>query len=487
MAGDFRLIALVILLVNFSALAVLVLKLALANGFQNNLDPALFHKALEFTFLQSLLSALASVAIGLIAAPGYSRLGRLQRPVRWLLLFPSLMSQVLVVLALLLSFKNFPFGMKGIILGHVFLNGGLCTIWLGEAWQSLEERWAPVNFVLGGSTWQFFRKILLPQMGGVILNTFAVIFSFCLSSFAIPLVFGGGPQASTIEVLIYEQLRVSGDLNSALILGLSQVCIQGLVYFLILRTIAPNISKPTRLLMKLQTRSPLILGPIAILLFSAFPILKIIEMALPQLKNISTLFALRNFLPSIENSLIVGVVLAAIIFILLPILTSEDLKPSFSRMPTLSGVVIGLSSFIMLNALGSDSRAKFLLLLLYGHFCVIFLAIKRLAAPKMNSLREQYGKVISQLGASQWAAITKVYLPLERKFFLSAALLAGIWSVGEFSVSRILSGEFLTLPVFIEGLLSSYRLELAAGASLLLLGLTVVSLTLFEVLINGLG
>jgi len=482
--GDLFLISLCIILINFSCVGILLFKLFLLNGDPIHLDPDIFLKALKFTLVQAFLSASASVIVGLVAAPGYSRLGVFQKPARWILLFPSLMSQILIVLGLLLSFKNFPYGMRGIVLGHVFLNGGLCAVWLGEAWKTLEEKWAPVNFVLGGSKRRYFLKIILPQMRGGIFSTFTVVFSFCLSSFAIPLVFGGGPQASTLEVLIYEQLRATGELNSSLLIALSQILIQALVYVLILRT-HQNISRPRFLLRKLETGGILILVPLALLLFSALPILQVFKTALPQLRNLSYIGP--DFFDAITNSLTVGLFLSLLVFLILPILAAQKYTVLLFRIPTLSGVVVGIASLILLNSIDTSSRIFFLTCLLYGHFCVIFLAIGRLAEPKITELNNLYSKTIDQLGIDSGLAIKRVYLPLEKRFFASAAVLAGIWSIGEFSVSRVLSGEYMTIPVFIETLLSSYRLEMAAGASLILLALTVLSLTVLEGVINGLG
>jgi thiamine transport system permease protein len=486
-AGDFFLISIYILLINFSALFVLLLKL---HSFETldfpMLAPALI-KAGFFTFNQGALSAMGSVAIGLLAAPGYSRLGKLQRPLRWILILPNLMSPALTILALLVSIDKFPFGLPGIVLGHVFLNGGLCTVWLGEAWQKIDERWAPVNFVIGGSQFKYFRKVILPQMLPVIINTTAVIFSFCISSFAIPLVFGGGPQNSTLEVLIYERLRIAGDLNAAVLIAIVQSLIQFGVFLFILNNLQMKISSPSRILMKKSLFSLPATFLLIPLLLTIIPLFNLFQTAAAHLTDLGNILALPDFKSALENSVIVALAVGIVMFFFLSIVASRGVRPFTLKLPPLSGVVIGLAGLALLNDLNVDSRLEFLLFLVYGHFCVIFLPLLRLTYPHISALRDRFEKVVVQIGAPRRLAFKRVYFPLEVKFFASASVLAAIWSMGEFSVSRLLSGEQSTLPIFIANLLSSYRLELASSASILLLAVTIVSVTLFEVLIYGLG
>src|SRR6185436_20143310 len=51
----------------------------------------------------------------------------------------------------------------------------------------------------------------------------SLIFLLCTASFAVVLVLGGGPQATTLEVAIYQSLRLDFDPARASILGLAQL------------------------------------------------------------------------------------------------------------------------------------------------------------------------------------------------------------------------------------------------------------------------
>jgi thiamine transport system permease protein len=56
---------------------------------------------------------------------------------------------------------------------------------------------------------------------------FAAIFLICLSSFAVALILGGGPRATTVELAIYQALRFEGDLARAVGLALLQLGLGG--------------------------------------------------------------------------------------------------------------------------------------------------------------------------------------------------------------------------------------------------------------------
>lgn len=78
--------------------------------------------------------------------------------------------------------------------------------------------------------WQHFRWVEWPYLRRQILPTAALIFMLCFASFATVLSLGGGPQATTIELAIYQALSYDYDLGRAALLALIQLgCCLGLV------------------------------------------------------------------------------------------------------------------------------------------------------------------------------------------------------------------------------------------------------------------
>jgi thiamine transport system permease protein len=451
------------------------------------LKSPLFLHAFTFTVGQAFLSAFFAVLVGLAGAPGYARLGKVKKYLRWILLTPTLMSPILVILSLLLSFEKFPFGIKGIILGHVFLNSGLATVWLGESWESLEIKWLPIHILSGEGLLHFLKKVMLPLMAPAILSNFVVIFSFCTSSFAIPLVLGGGPQNSTLEVLIYERLRTDGDFQSATIIALVQMIFQILLFAITLKASSKIRSSQEPHLIKTPPLSLFTIPTLIITVFSVLPFLKITQNSFSKLLTLKALIPFDHYKETLFNSLCVAIGVGIIAFALLSFFLTLRKRSWLARIPTLSGVVVGLGALLVLSRMAWSGQWAFILILIIGHTVIVLPPVLRLCFPKLNAIAGEYGPPAYQMGATGFFAFRRIFIRMGSKTIILGALLAFIWSLGEFSVSRIVAGEFQTLPLLIESLLSTYRLELASVASIALLCGTLIILFFVEVVTDGVG
>jgi thiamine transport system permease protein len=448
----------------------------------------IFLHVLFFTIWQAFLSAAFSLFTGILAAPGYASLSlRVRRYARWVLLLPNLMSSVLVVLCLVLSFQNFPFGLTGIIIGHVFLNAGLCTVWLGENWHTLESKWGPSLKVMGASSFHGYSKVILPMLWPQVRNTFAVVFSSCIASFAIPLVLGGGPQASTLEVLIFETIHTTGDPTWAVCISIVQAIIQIFIFSFVIGEIKFSTSgdKICRNRVSLN-----VFGLIVVCAISLWPVLRFFQVSFNSLLTTglaSNFLHDADFLNSAANSLKAASIVFVLTVILLFSLLTFGWQKFTPRLPVLSGVVTGLAGIIIFKLGGRSAPIIFLSALVWGHMSVIFLQVLRLALPSLESLRVKFSKVNVQLGASDWLVFKRIYFKLGLKPIFAAGGLAFCWSMGDFSIARVYGLSQKTLPIYIQDLMGSYRLEQSAAASLLLMALTLVALILMETLSDGLG
>jgi thiamine transport system permease protein len=64
-----------------------------------------------------------------------------------------------------------------------------------------------------------------PILRAVLPGAFMIIFLICTTSFAVALILGGGPRATTVELAIYQAFRFEFDLGRAAMLGLVQAAI----------------------------------------------------------------------------------------------------------------------------------------------------------------------------------------------------------------------------------------------------------------------
>lgn len=123
-----------------------------------------------------------------------------------------------------------PYGLQGILLAHVFFNLPMASRLLLQALENIPGEQRQLAAQLGMRGWHFFRFVEWPWLRRQIPPVAALIFMLCFASFATVLSLGGGPQATTIELAIYQALSYDYDPARAAMLALIQmVCCLGLV------------------------------------------------------------------------------------------------------------------------------------------------------------------------------------------------------------------------------------------------------------------
>ena len=195
-------------------------------------DSYLVHVA-WFSLKQATLSTVLSLAL---AIPMARALFHRQFPGRTLLLHLFGLSQVLpVIIALFglvavhgtqgwlqqlglqagIKLPDYLFGLSGILLAHVFFNMPLATRWLVQSLEQIPQNHWRQAAQLDIPEWQRFRLLEWPAIRRLLPGLASLIFMLCFTSFTIVMALGGGPQATTLEVAIYQALRFDFDLAAA--------------------------------------------------------------------------------------------------------------------------------------------------------------------------------------------------------------------------------------------------------------------------------
>ncbi|PID64278.1 MAG: hypothetical protein CR963_01010 [Gammaproteobacteria bacterium] len=157
------------------------------------------------------------------------------------------------------------YGLHGILLAHVFLNMPFAVRALFLQLQGIPDSSGRLAAQLKLSGWQRFALIEWPAVKGRLLVLAGFIFVLCFNSFAVVLALGGGPQATTLEVAIYQSLKYEFNIPEALTLAWVQLLIAGSLFFLMAkfgsmvwlspdtasRRFMPKISKTTKALLYL--------------------------------------------------------------------------------------------------------------------------------------------------------------------------------------------------------------------------------------------
>ncbi|MEC7258711.1 MAG: thiamine/thiamine pyrophosphate ABC transporter permease ThiP, partial [Pseudomonadota bacterium] len=198
--------------------------------------------ALRFTVVQAAVSALVSVALAVPVARALARRRFMGRG--WLITLlgaPFILPVIVAVIGLLavfgrngwisaaLGWAGFDpvhiYGFHGVVLAHIFFNLPLATRLVLQGWADIPAERFLLAAQLNADPRALRRLLEYPMLRQVLPGALAVIFAVCLTSFAVALMLGGGPRATTIELAIYQAFRFDFDLGRAALLALVQIAL----------------------------------------------------------------------------------------------------------------------------------------------------------------------------------------------------------------------------------------------------------------------
>ncbi|HIE1198621.1 TPA: thiamine/thiamine pyrophosphate ABC transporter permease [Serratia marcescens] len=420
-------------------------------------DSYLWH-VVRFTFWQALLSALISVLPAVLLARA---LYRRRFPGRQLLLRLCAMTLVLPVLVAVFGLLSVygrqgwlaalcgwlgveygfsPYGLQGILLAHLFFNLPLATRLLLQALENIPVEQRQLAAQLGMNGWQQFRFVEWPALRRQILPSGALIFMLCFASFATVLSLGGGPQATTIELAIYQALSYDYDLGHAAMLALIQLsCCLGLVL------ISQRLSQPV-LWQALFTSLRIALG-------AGVLCVALTMMLLWSSRELK----LRQHLRGGQALELSGMVILA--------------------MP---GIVLATGFFLLLSDTIGLPQSPYALVILTNALMAVPYALKVLENP-MRDLAERYNPLCLSLDIHGWQRLRLIELRALRRPLAQALAFACVLSIGDFGVVALFGNEhFRTLPFYLYQQIGAYRSNDGAVTALLLLLLCFLLFTLIE-------
>lgn len=479
-------------------------------------DDYLRHVVL-FSFTQALLSTLCAV---LPAIPLARALYRRRFPGRQLLLRLCAITLVLPVLVAIfgllsvygregwlagllewfgLDYTFSPYGLPGILLAHLFFNLPLASrLFLHTLEQiPVEQRQLAAQLNMRG--WHFFRLVEWPWLQRQLMPTAALIFMLCFASFATVLALGGGPQATTIEVAIFQALSYDYDPGRAAMLALIQMgCCLGLVM------LSQRFSKaiPAGVTRIAGWRNPddrrgiarladsLII--ILVLLLLLPPLLAVVIDGLnPDVWPALTQAGLwQATFTSLRIALAAGLLCVTLTMMLL--WSSRELflryqsragrllEMSGMLILAMPGIVLATGFFLLLNAtIGLPETAEGLVIFTNALMAIPY-ALKVLEAP-MRDTAARYSSLCLSLNIVGWQRVRLIELKLLKRPLSQALAFAGALSIGDFGVVALFGhDDFLTLPFWLYQQLGAYRSQQGAVTALLLLLICLLLFSLTE-------
>ena len=457
--------------------------------------------ALRFSLTQATLSALLSVAL---AVPVARALARRRFPGRGALVTllgaPFILPVVVAVFGLLAVFGQNGivsqglarlgveplsiYGLHGVVLAHVFFNLPLATRLLLQGWLAVPGERFRLAAALGLPPSAIFRLLEAPMLARVVPGALVVVFIICLSSFAVALMLGGGPAATTVELAIYQAFRFEFDLGKAATLALLQLALAGGAAALAARLSLPSAMGAglDRVVPRWDADRPALRAQDALWigLAAAFLITPLAMIVLDGLPGLAGLPA--SVWAAAANSLAVALASTALAMALALALASRRGEILAVSAIAVSPLVLGTGLFLILRPVASPGDIALPVTAVVNALMALPFALRALR-PELEAVRADYGRLCLSLGLTGRWFWLRVALPRLRRPLGFAAGLAAALSMGDLGVIALFADpERATLPLQMYRLMGAYRMADAAGAALLLL---VLSLALFWMFDRG--
>jgi thiamine transport system permease protein len=469
-----------------------------------------------FTFYQSILSTLLTLALGLPAAFLFARYDFHGKSfLRTLTAIPFMLPTVVVAagftallgprgwmnIALMHLFGLvtpplvFTGTLGAILLAHIFYNTTIVIRIVGNAIAHLDPRLEQAARTLGANPPRVFWRVTLALLRPSILAAALLVFIFDFTSFGVILLLGG-PGFSTLEVAIYTQAMSFFNLPLAALLSLIQLFCTlafSILYSRLLpRTVvrvtprADVSSHPHTLAQRwFVTVFSILLFIFYVLPLSALPLRSVLRLEADEGQRgqvqygltgdyYSELFVNRNdsifYVPPFEaigNSLgYAGLTVVLSLLLGLPVATALAHPGRLARLldPLLmlplgaSAVTLGLGLIITFNKPIFASQFMLVsspLLVPIAHTIIALPFVIRALQPALASIPDRLRQAAAMLGASPRRVWFAVDWPIVSRATLSAAVFAFTISLGEFGASSlVVRPEYPTLPIAIARFLS---------------------------------
>ncbi|WDY18978.1 thiamine/thiamine pyrophosphate ABC transporter permease ThiP [Salmonella enterica] len=505
------------LMITVSLAAFLALWLNAPSGAWSTIwrDSYLWH-VVRFSFWQAFLSAVLSVVPAVFLARA---LYRRRFPGRLALLRLCAMTLILPVLVAVfgilsvygrqgwlaslwqmlgLQWTFSPYGLQGILLAHVFFNLPMASRLLLQSLESIPGEQRQLAAQLGMRGWHFFRFVEWPWLRRQIPPVAALIFMLCFASFATVLSLGGGPQATTIELAIFQALSYDYDPARAAMLALIQmVCCLALVLLSqrLSKAIAPGMTltqgwrDPDDRLHSRLTDALLIV--LALLLLLPPPVAVVsdgVNRSLPEVLAQPILW--QAVWTSLRIALAAGVLCVVLTMMLLwssrelrqrqQLFAGQTLELSGMLILAMPGIVLATGFFLLLNnSVGLPESADGIVIFTNALMAIPY-ALKVLENP-MRDITARYGMLCQSLGIEGWSRLKVVELRALKRPLAQALAFACVLSIGDFGVVALFGNDnFRTLPFYLYQQIGSYRSQDGAVTALILLLLCFTLFTLIE-------
>jgi thiamine transport system permease protein len=437
-------------------------------------------KVLAFTLKQAFLSTLISVLLGLLTARALVRRTFFGRGFLLnVFAVPMALPAIVAVLGTLAVYGNVGwfagwlsvYGLTGILLVHIFFNLPLATRFCVEVLNGID----PVAFRLGDqlsfSDWAFFKHIEWPVLRSSLPRVSSLVFLLCAASFVVVLTLGG-PQATTLEVAVYQSLRFDFDVGRAIALSVVQIVLSVILVAVAGHMILTPARGASVNVAPVRNDGR---GQLSTLVDWFF----IIVAALIVLPPLAALHA-AGMLNITVNALVLRATGFSFCIGILAALLAVTLAWPLARRNSRRSQILALAGLIVPPAVlatgwflafkNVDGALPLTLGLVVSLNALMALPFSvAILSDGFARLGWQHERLCAQLGLTGWDLFWQINLPFMRNAALQALLLAFVLSLGDLTAITLLGSQgLITLPSLIHQQMGNYRSHDASGTALLL-------------------
>jgi thiamine transport system permease protein len=451
-----------------------------------------FRSIIAFTVAQTVLSAAATVVIGVCFVEALARRCSGSRWLRGLLLAPFALPSVVVGSAVgALSDgaglgRSATVGWITIVAAHVLFNVSVVVRVVGDRRASLDDRQLAAAATLGCNAVTRWRLVTWPHVRSAVANSAALVSLFCLSSYGVVVVLGASGQR-TIEIEVVRQVNDRLRLDRAGALVIVQLAIMVVVLILASRVSRSDHSGTARIwwLGQLSRRWSLAAWMGALTLIAG-PLLAL-GLRSMRINGRWTARAYVNLTSELPGVGFTGIevlwrsasiaVVAALITLVLAVpagLVIAGGGPAAKAMSVacvapivISTVVIGVGILVRFDSSLGNLRSRWIAVPM-THALAALPVVARLVATARRRVDDRYFAAAATLGASPWQRVRWVLTPLLSGTVVAAGSFAAAVSLGDFGAASVLARTGTPpLPVAIGRLLGRPGAEPYATAAAL--------------------
>lgn len=388
------------------------------------------------------------------------------------------------------------YGLQGILLAHCFLNLPFAIRAFYLQLQALPASSWLLARQLKFNTWQQCSLLEWPQLRGRLLTVWVFIFVLCFNSFAVVLSLGGGPQATTLEVAIYQALKYDFNIPEALSLAWLQLLIAGSLYLLITRFGSSGwLSADTAKPQFLPKPKPVQTGLHQFSYYLAWVLLVAPLLALmPSLwqinpERLSKLSLLKPLLTSLGLGLIAACLAVLLALLILSPIRQARQQNQLRKQWLLEGLanhhlvmpamVLSVGLYVWSLKHLSLETWGLVFVILVNTLVLVPFATQQLK-PRLFQFDDQYQRLAQQLKLNT-LAYWRVLVPWLARDLQAAFILCLLLAMGDVAVFSIFANDdWVSLPWLIYSYAGSYRIVEASVLSFVLLLICAVLVLCLE-------